>query len=72
MTRVYGSATVEPGGMELDTDQYQEACPMCGELANYHTWQAAESGSINTYTSIFCPHCEHEESDGLDADDYGC
>ena len=62
MIRVYGGC-VEPGGMLLENDGYEEACPACGETATACHWEAAESGAINTYTSLSCAHCGFFETD---------
>ncbi|MGL4963041.1 MAG: hypothetical protein ACRC67_17545 [Inquilinus sp.] len=61
---VYGNATIEPGGMELDDESYQDECPECGsETAIWRHWQSAAGGSINPYYSCKCKACGHYETD---------
>lgn len=56
-TVVFGNG-IEPGGMALDDERHQGACPECGqEGARYRYWENADSGSINQYWSVDCPAC---------------
>ena len=61
--RVFGRS-VEPGGMELDNERFEAECPAClHERARYHSWESAESGTINQHWSIDCPACGYSLPD---------
>jgi len=56
-TIVFGNG-IEPGGMELQDEHFEENCPACTyERARYRMWESAESGAINQHSSIRCPAC---------------
>lgn len=55
---VFGSATVEPEGMDLRDERWEAPCPRCGKAADHGYLERAE-GSINVYRTIACGHCGH-------------
>lgn len=51
-TVVCGS--VEPGGMELERETYEDVCPRCGKPARTHFEEVLEGGRINRYRGTTC------------------
>lgn len=68
-TRVFGPG-VEPGGMDLDDNQYEVQCPACKGNAIARYWEACEGGAINAYNNIHCTVCGHFEGDTGEGDKY--
>ena len=62
-TRVYGSATVEPGGFYLDNETWTVPCDKCGKDGQQRSWEELEGGSIERYHRFMCKHCGHFETD---------
>ena len=62
-TRVYGSATVEPGGFYLDNETFTTPCEQCGKDGQHRFWEELEGGSIERYSRFTCSHCGHFETD---------
>ncbi len=63
MVWVYGNATIEPGGMELEDRSYAVDWPKCGKEAERRYWEAVEGGSINSYYEVSCSCCDLYETD---------
>ncbi|MEI9747361.1 MULTISPECIES: hypothetical protein [Morganellaceae] len=55
MTIVYGN-TIEPGGMQLNDDEYEDVCTECGATCSHRHYETCD-GSINQRFSINCDHC---------------
>lgn len=56
--RVYGK-TIEPGGMELEDEQWEAPCPRCNAQAEHGYVERLEGGSINLYHTVACTACGH-------------
>jgi len=57
---VYGGC-IEPGGMELEDEEWEDTCPKCGAPARHRYVQRLEGGCIDPYFPINCDSCGHRE-----------